>query len=229
MTTPGPVFLIGGSTPQLTREIGARALATIGRRPPTIAATYAPMGGTPDGIRYMNQTVSTMFPGHRIERLAIPGEDGATDAHTARAITQAADIIFVSGGDTTLGANLLRASGADRWLRDAHARGAALVGVSAGSIILGAWWAEWPEVDDEAAPHGGATLVACSSVLPDFVFDAHAEDDDWAELRTVSRLVQARGEKARSIGLPAGGAVVARSDGSLETVGAPPFVLEALR
>jgi hypothetical protein len=47
------------------------------------------------------------------------------------------------------------------------------------------------------------------------VVDAHAEDEEWADLAAV---VRARGEGARGIGVPRGAGVIYHPDGSVEAV-----------
>ena len=101
------------------------------------------------------------------------------------------------------------------------------MGVSAGSIALGAWWAEWPddETGSESEQLARTRLVAGIGVVADHVFDTHNEEDDWDELRVVAKLCAARGKAARFLGIPSGGALVFHRDGSMEPLGKPPFVL----
>lgn len=100
------------------------------------------------------------------------------------------------------------------------------MGVSAGAILLGAWWADWPEDDDaglESTP-----LLECTGVVPRHVFDTHDEDDGWGELRTVATLLERRGlhRTTRLTGIPTGGALVYDSPhAEPEVVGNPPFRL----
>ncbi len=171
-----------------------------------------------------------LFPGALLERFAVGGEDGAMPPQEARAIVDRADLVYVSGGDPSLGARLLDASGASGWIRDAHARGTAMMGVSAGSILLGGWWADWPDDEDDPDGEEGEQLartglVAGIGAVTGHVFDTHNEEDDWDELRLVARICAREGVNARFLGIPTGGALVFHGDGSMETVGTPPFVL----
>ncbi len=171
-----------------------------------------------------NAFLGHLFPGATVERFTVAGEAGSVPPDDARAVLERADLVFVSGGDPVRGARLLAAAGADLWLREAHARGAACFGISAGSIMLCAWWADWPESPSPGAPHDGGTLVPCAAVLPDLVVDCHAEEDGWAELRLVRGMLAARGGALpKLLGLPSGSAVVVEPGGAIAGVGGAPF------
>jgi cyanophycinase-like exopeptidase len=141
----------------------------------------------------------------------------------------AADIVFLGGGDPVHGARLLADAGADEWIRDAHARGTACMGMSAGAIMLCAWWATWPDDAPPNVHHDGGTLVPCAAVVPDLVIDCHAEEDHWAELILVRAMLRDRlGSGAslpRFVGLPTGSGLIVGPDRSLEPVGIAPFRL----
>jgi cyanophycinase-like exopeptidase len=223
----GTSYLVGSGEEGLLSRIAERARQAIGKAKVRVAVSYAPVAGDAQGLKFMSDRMARLFPGAALSRFAVAGEEGATRPDEARATVERADLVFVSGGDASLGARLLDASGASAWIRDAHARGAATMGVSAGSIALGAWWAEWPEDEtgDESEQLARTGLVAGIGVVGDHVFDTHNEEDDWDELRLVARLCASRGKAARFLGIPAGGALVFHRDGSMEPVGKPPFVL----
>jgi hypothetical protein len=93
-----------------------------------------------------------------------------------------------------------------------------MLGLSAGSIMLGAHWAEWPDDGDDH----GATLVPCTGVVADLVVDCHDEASDWEELRAVARLLAATNAPTpRFIGIPTGGAVVVDASGAIGQLGGP--------
>ena len=193
-----------------------------------VAVSYAPVAGSARGLKFMSQRMPGLFPGATVERFAVAGEKGATPPDEARAIVERADLVFVSGGDPSLGARLLEASGASAWIRAAHARGAATMGVSAGSIALGAWWADWPDGRERRRERSSSDARVSSQESGrgrGHVFDTHNEEDDWDELRVVATLCAAHGKTARFLGIPTGGALIFHGDGSMETVGTPPFVL----
>jgi cyanophycinase-like exopeptidase len=129
----------------------------------------------------------------------------AAPSDEERAFVEAADVILLAGGDVDRGWRAFEASGMRDLVERRYREGAVLVGVSAGSVQLGT--TGWPEGDPEAA-------FGTWGLAP-FVVDAHAEDDDWADLRAV---VRARGEGARGIGIPRGAGMVYHADGTLEAV-----------
>jgi cyanophycinase-like exopeptidase len=227
-TTPrgerqGVVYLAGSGESGVLGALVARAIAGVARRPVRVAASFAAVGNSERALASMQRSLASMFGDAVVERFAVEGERGAMSAERARAIVEDADVIFVSGGDPVLGAKTLVAAGADAWLRDARARGASLVGVSAGSIMLCAFWGEWDDDDPSAV---GAP-IDCTRVVPDLVVDCHDEDGDWEELRLVGamRPMRAPSESIRFRGIPSGGALIVDAHGDITSFGRPPFVL----
>lgn len=205
----GPAYLVASGDGDVLVSTARRARAAVkqAQKHPVVAATYAPVEGDRSGMKFMSERTKTLFPGATIEII-----------DTDRAVVDRADLVFVSGGDPTHGAKVLAKTGADAWIRQASARGVPTFGVSAGAILLGDWWIDWPE--DDA---GQASLVPCIGVVSGHVFDAHDEADDWGELRAAATLLKARGIQARLLGIPTGGALIWTSSGDFEVVGFPPF------
>jgi putative intracellular protease/amidase len=215
------MFLIGSPTPPLLKLVGERAVAASKKPHPRVAVSMTTMLGHPHGAGYLARTMEAMFPRGTVERFTVHGEPDAMPKKDAHAIVERADIVFVPGGDPVAGAKMLVSAGAAEWLREARARGAILVGISAGSIALGAWWGEWPADGDDSK----AELVRCTNVAESFVFDAHAEEDDWIELRIVARLLHRRHRNLRYVGLPTGAAIEVDSTGNIHPIGVEPFLL----
>jgi cyanophycinase-like exopeptidase len=223
----GTAYLVGSGQDGLLPKVAKRARDATAKAKPRVAVTYAPVAGSKEGLAFMSERMPRLFPDATLARFAVRGEEGATDAKRARAVVESADLVFVSGGDPTLGAKILVDAGADAWLREARDRGTPVMGVSAGSIVLGAWWAEWPDDDeDDDADLARTKLVACTGVVPGVTFDTHNEADDWDELRVVSRLASKARTKSRFLGIPTGGALVFDARDRMEVVGKEPFVLK---
>ncbi len=237
MTTtrsPAAVYLAASSHEATLREMAALiATEAPSRRPLRVAATYACAGGAM--AARVSDSIGHLFGGAEVRRFTVEGEASPMAPSEAGAIVAWADVVFVSGGDPVLGARRFARAGADAWLRDARAQGTPCLGISAGSILLGAWWAEWPDHPPPKAPHDGGELVRCAGVVPDVVVDCHAEADDWSELRLVRAMLHDRAASAslsgsgappavRFFGLPTGGGIVVRGDGTTRAVGGPPVL-----
>jgi cyanophycinase-like exopeptidase len=228
---PGSVYLAASPQKGTLHTLMQRALAEgtstrEARARPHIAVTYAAADGPL--VARMSTFLVGAFTGAEVTRFTVAGERRAMAPEKARAILDAADVIFVGGGDPVAGARRLVAAGADEWIRRARARGTPCVGISAGSIMLCAWWASWPETAPKEHPHDGGELVPCLRVVPGLVVDCHAEGDKWAELKLVRGMLQERlGEEKlpRMLGLPTGAGVVVAADGSIESVGGAPYRL----
>jgi cyanophycinase-like exopeptidase len=216
VSTKGHAFLLGSGDSRALASIAERASAvrSIRRVAFSLAAIAIPSarGG---GHTHARAFLERAFPGAKVERFAVPGEEGAKGQDAARATIDSADLLFLGGGDPVLMADRLTGSGADEWLRDAHGRGALAMGVSAGSIALAAFWGRW----SDEAPDDPPEVVRCVGVAPSLVVDCHSEEDDWAELRAVRT---ALGERAASLtfaGIGHGAALIVQPSGELEWKG----------
>jgi putative intracellular protease/amidase len=106
----------------------------------------------------------------------------------ARELLDEADMVFVSGGDVDHGMNLLKDRGLLSHFRALCRRGKPMFGISAGSIMLAREWLRFPDDDDAKAE-----IFECIGAAP-FCVDAHSEEDDWSELRTLVGLMSKRGD-----------------------------------
>lgn len=113
-------------------------------------------------------------------RLARPKADTAL----AKRILQSADVVFVSGGEVADGMKWLIRHEMSDFLHELYKLGKLFVGVSAGSIMLGSHWVRWEDENDDNT----ASLFDCLGLVPK-IFDTHAEDEDWKELKTALRLM----------------------------------------
>ncbi len=215
MSTNGHAFLLGSGDSRTLALIAERASAvhSIRRVAFSLAAIATPSAR---GDGHTRGFLERAFPGARVERFLVTGEEGGEDQEAAKATVDGADLLFLGGGDPVLMADRLTASGADEWLRDAHARGALALGVSAGSIALAAFWGRWRDEQPEDPPE----VVRCVGVAPSLVVDCHAEEDDWAELRAVRAALDERAASLTFAGIGHGAALIVLPSGELEWEGA---------
>ena len=133
------------------------------------------------------------------------------DPREAMRIIHSCNIVFMSGGDVEAGMQVLAQTGMTEFLRDQYRKGKPFFGSSAGSIMLAKAWARWrdPNVDSSAElfPCLGIAQVYC---------DTHGEEDDWEELRVLTRLIPAG---TFGYGIPSGMALIANPDGSVLSLG----------
>jgi cyanophycinase-like exopeptidase len=223
-----PVYLIGSGQGGTFAAGVKRALSAVHGRKARVAASYAAMDGNARGLSFMISTAAKIF-GVEVERFAVPGERGASSDKDARQTLDDADLVFMAGGDPVSGARLFAESGADAWLREANARGVPMIGISAGAMMLCAYWASWPEQAPVGAPFDGGELVRCTGVVSDLVIDCHAEEDGWSELSLVQAMLAAEKRSMRLRGVPSGGGLIVHPDGRLEAFGKEAFDPEANR
>ena len=126
------------------------------------------------------------------------------DVQNARALINDADVVFISGGEVEDGINWIRKHGLFDFFKGLYPAGKLLIGISAGTIMLGSHWVRWDDPKDDST----AGLFECLGVVP-AIFDTHAEDEDWIELKTALRLM---GEGSRGFGVKKGG--ILESDGA---------------
>jgi hypothetical protein len=210
----GTAYLVASGQDGLLPVVARRAYAALGKERARVAVTYAPVAGDAEMLRFMSERMAPLFPDAVVETI-----------DRDPAVVESADLVFVSGGDATLGATILEQTGAAAWIREANMRGTPVMGVSAGTIILGDWWVKWPDDDEDDEQLERTSLVRCVGVVSGHVFDTHDEEDDWDELRVAARLVERRHESAIFLGIPTGGALVVTGDRAVEVIGEPPFRL----
>ncbi|HEX6911439.1 MAG TPA: Type 1 glutamine amidotransferase-like domain-containing protein [Longimicrobium sp.] len=202
---PGPLFLLSDSQLLFWSDDDGhfidRIAAYTGRGAPRAAYLGASNGDHPDFYSIFLAAIEGIGPAECRMIPAVPSPEEL-------AFVERADLILLAGGDVGVGWRAFEASGMRDVVDRRYHAGAVLVGVSAGAVQLGT--AGWPEGRPDAA-------FGTWGLAP-FVVDAHAEDEDWAQLRAV---VRARGDGARGIGIPRGGGLVYHADGTLEAVRHP--------
>ncbi len=131
----------------------------------------------------------------------------------AQALLEAADMVFVSGGDVEAGMRVLHERQLVPFLRGLYERGKPFFGMSAGSIMLAEQWVRWDGQGDAARPE----LFPCMGLAP-VLCDTHGEAEGWEELRALLGLAS---EGTVGYGIPTGAALAVHGDGRLEALGAP--------
>lgn len=126
------------------------------------------------------------------------------------AYLRGADIILLAGGDVARGWQVMHETGMARVIVESHQGNAALIGVSAGAVLLGlkGWTSEDPDANQ---------IFDAFMVVP-YVVDAHDEAHDWARLKKV---ISQPGSHGRGVALPAGSGIIYHADNSLEPVRRP--------
>jgi hypothetical protein len=108
----------------------------------------------------------------------------------ASALLVDCDVVFVSGGDVAAGMAVLEQRDVLPLFHRLAGQGKPMIGISAGSIMLGRAWVRFPEHGTRRSP----SIFPCMGIAPVYV-DAHAEEDRWAELRTLLELLGSAGEE----------------------------------
>jgi peptidase E len=182
----GRLDLVGGgpgAVLALRRHFKA-ALDALKKEKPLVAYVGVASNDNP-GFQKM-LTTGLAFAGARFRPAKIAAKGASVAA--ARDLLLECDLVFVSGGDVEHGMNVLKDKGLLPFFRDLSKASKPMFGISAGSLMLGQEWVRFPDGDDLKAE-----LFECIGAAPIHV-DAHSEDDDWSELRTLVRLLHDRGD-----------------------------------
>jgi cyanophycinase-like exopeptidase len=129
----------------------------------------------------------------------------------AKAILEAADLVFLSGGDVEEGIRVLNEKGMIEPLRRLYRAGKPFFGASAGSIMLAQRWIRWMDPDDDTS----SELFDCLGFAP-VLCDTHGEAEGWEELQAMLTL-----SPTDSIGhgIISGTAIVVEPDGTVSALG----------
>lgn len=199
------VYLIPGGRPRDIMQITAdfrTALAACGRPKPKVAYVGAANGD--NKVFFQAMKLPMLNAGAKaVAMVPLAREDA--DADRAKKILSDADAVFLSGGEVEDGIVWLEKSGLMDFMSDLYRGGKFFFGISAGAIMMGLHWVHWDIEGDD----GTSRLFGCLGFVP-FVFDAHGENEDWAELKCALRLL---GPGATGHGLSAGGFYGADADG----------------
>ena len=193
------------------------ALAQTGKKRPLVAYVGA---ASNDNAGFFTMIKAAACAGAggarmRLAKLASP----RASASEARALLAESDLVFVSGGDVEHGMNVLRDKDMVKPIQSLARAGKPMFGISAGSLMLACEWVRFP--DDDASK---AELFPCLGIAPIHA-DAHAEADNWDELRVLVDLLRRRGDKVKlGYGLTRKGGVrvdVDASGAKIAAIGTP--------
>jgi len=213
MTSRKPVYLMAGGHSgnhgAMTARIAA-ILAGTGTEHPGVAYIGTASGDDASFFAYAAGMIRKAGAGS-VTLVRLAGRKAGSAG--AAALLEAADAVFVSGGDVAEGMLWLEQHRMAPAIRRAFDRGAVFFGLSAGSIMLGTHWVRWKNPDDESS----AQLFDCIGIAP-LICDTHAEEDGWEELKTAVAL---SGTGAVGYGIPSGGTLRIGPDGKLTALDRP--------
>jgi peptidase E len=175
---------------------------------PAVAYTGTASGDDKDFFRF----ISSSFTEAGAEKVthAVIAPDGA-DLKKAQKILEAADIVFVSGGDVEVGMDILRQKNMLDFFNGLYREGKPFFGISAGAIMLAKKWVRWPDPDDD----NSAELFPCLDYAP-IICDTHDEQGGWEELQA-ALMLEKKGIKG--YGLASGSGIKVMPDSTVEILG----------
>jgi cyanophycinase-like exopeptidase len=206
-----PVYLLAGGRPTARRRQEAlleMVYCDFGIASPQIAYSGTASGDDRNFFGFISAELKGAGAGKVTHAVIAP--DGA-DLNKARAILEAADIVFISGGDVEAGMDVLREKDMLGFLAGLYRQGKPIFGISAGAIMLAGKWVRWPDPDDE----NSAELFPCLGFAP-IICDTHDEQGGWGELQAALRLEK---EGVRGYGLASGSGVRVTPDGKVAAIG----------
>ncbi len=128
-----------------------------------------------------------------------------------RAFLERARLVVLAGGDVRRGWKTFEETGMKDAILSRYARGAVLLGISAGAVQLGRYGiAETPE-------SSASDLLEVFDLVP-AVVDTHDEGAGW---RRLSRAIGSLEGRAAGLGIPSGGGVIVHPDTTIEPVRRP--------
>jgi peptidase E len=142
---------------------------------------------------------------------------GPVDVFAAKRLINSCEAIFVNGGDVFAGMQALKKYGLVPFLQEQFQKGKLFFGLSAGAIMLGQHWVNWDEAKGGDTPEE----FDCLGLAP-ASFDTHAEEDGWAELKALLKLM---GPGSRGYGIPRGGCIKIDQTGAITDLGKRPVVV----
>ena len=210
-TSKKPVFLLAGG-PGSRRKSPDPLLQAIfkecGVREPAVAYVGAANDDSSQFFGFITSAFKEAGAGKIKHAITVPGK---ADLKKAKDILEAADMIFISGGDVEAGMDVLHKKDLNGYFKGLYDQGKPFFGISAGSIMLAREWVRWRDPDNDAT----AEIFPCMGIAP-VLCDTHAEGDDWVELKALLALEK---DGAEGYGLPSGNGIKVFPDGRVEALG----------
>ena len=206
-----PVFLFAGGRHSRSNKPDPLLQAVFrefGIASPKVAYSGTASGDDRSFFSFISGSFTAAGAGKVTHALIAP--DGA-DLKKAQKILDAADIVFVSGGDVEAGMEVLQAKNMVGFLNNLYRQGKPFFGISAGAIMLADRWVRWTDPDDDDS----AELFHCLGYAP-IICDTHDEQGGWEELQAALMLEK---EGFSGYGLASGSGVKVYPDGKVEGIG----------
>jgi peptidase E len=206
MSDVKPIYLLAGGRPKSPGMTSclSQALSAAGHEKPRVAYVGT---ASKDNLLFFAAIKALLKEAGSGDVTLVRLSRPKSDVDLAKRTLEAADAIFISGGEVEDGIKGLVQHAMDSFIKELYSKGKVLIGVSAGSIMLGSHWVRWEKEDDDST----ASLFECLGLVPT-VFDTHAEDEDWKELKLTLKLL---GPGARGFGIPRDGMASADVQGNL--------------
>ena len=206
-----PVYLFAGGRSGNRKKQGVlleRMFREFGIPSPDVAYSGTASGDDKNFFRF----ISGELTGAGADKVthAVITPEGA-DLKKARSVLEAADIVFISGGDVEAGMDILREKKMLEFLNGLYRGGKPFFGISAGAIMLADRWVRWRDPTDDSS----AELFPCLGFAP-IICDTHDEHAGWEELRAALKLAE---EDTRGYGLATGSGIKVFSNGKVEALG----------
>jgi peptidase E len=206
-----PVYLFAGGRPTSRKKQGA-LLQTMFREygiaTPTVAYSGTASGDDRNFFKFIAAELTQAGADKVTHAVIAPA---SADLKKAQAILEAADIVFISGGDVGAGMDILQEKNMVGFLAGLYRQGKPFFGISAGASMLAEKWVRWPDPDDEHS----AELFPCLGFAP-IICDTHDEEGGWEELQAALGLEK---NGVRGYGLASGSGVKVSPDGRVEAIG----------
>jgi cyanophycinase-like exopeptidase len=207
-----PIFLIAGGH-RMRMEKGPNpllqeAFRRTGVRRPMVAYVGAASGDDAT-FRLSNITRFQEAGAGKVTLAPLWGRSG--NAERAKAVIEASDIVFLSGGDVEEGMRVLKGKGMIDFLGRLYHAGKPFFGISAGSIMFARQWIRWRDPDNDTSSEPFDCLGFASILC-----DTHGEAEGWEELQALLALSPI---DAIGYGIASGTAVVVEPDGAVCALG----------